>query len=268
MDTEQIFTSLKRQTLQAPAYKDRSSFPEEVEHLKTLEELIWWFGTTDFSTSHLGGDFLALSTLAQLHSRLDFSRAGLMQLISFITNLDTPGYMLEHESKYNEFPVSVTVSTHEAVSAIKAAVRQRPYLRKAVAQYIIFEELGIYDAVTLAQVSNQVEQEYKMEFGETAFVSSTRDVANALAATETEREALRMMLHLALEIGTHHIRCRLAINWLAHVHLRDPALQSLLESLKQMTMKHLWEQKMHYSSDDSEFLLVLLQGGSFEGQHN
>jgi hypothetical protein len=76
------------------------------------------------------------------------------------------------------------------------------------------------------------------------------------------------MLTLALEIGTHHIRSRLAVNWLAQTRLRDPALQQALETIKQMSMKRIWQQKMTYSSDDPQFLDVLLRGGSFEGQQN
>ena len=223
---------------------------------------------TDFSASRLGGNVSALSTLAQLHSRFDFSSIGLMKLINFLTNVDTPGYALGRESKHNEFPVKMTVSSRETAEAIAAIVRQRPHLRKALAQYLVFEELGCYDAVTLTQVSSQVEQEYRMEFGATAFLSSTRDVANALASTETERESLTRMIHLALEIGTHHITCRLAVNWLMHVQLYDPALQLSLSRAKHMTMKQLWQQKVQYSSDDPEFLNVLLCGGSFEGQQN
>lgn len=268
MDTERLFLSLKGQILQTPAYRGVPSFPGEVECMQTLEKLIWWLGSTDFSVSQLGGDYVALSHLSHLHAHLDASHVGLMKLISFITNLDTPGYFLGHEQKHNKFPVNQHISLFEAADAIAAAVRRRPHLRKAVAQYIIFEDLGYYDTLTLAQVAEQIEKEYRWEFGNNGFVSSTRDVANALARTKTEQENLRKMLALALEVGTHHIRCRLAVNWLVQVQLRDPTLQQALDRLKQMTMKQIWQQKMTYSSDDPGFLDILLRGGSFEDQQN
>jgi len=268
-DTERLFASLKRQILQTPAYQGAASFPSEVERMRTLTELVWWLGTTNFSASTLGGDYVALSHLSHLHSNLDPSHTGLMRLISFITNLDTPGFFLGHESKYNEFPVSPTISSHEAAEAVAAAVRRRPHLRKAVAQYLIFEhDLAGYDTLTLAQLAVQVERDYTIEFGERAFASSTRDVASALVRTETERESLRKMLTLALEIGTHHIRSRLAINWLAQVQLRDPALKLAVDRLRKMTLKVIWQQKMTYSTNDPEFLSVLLRGELFEGNQN
>ncbi len=267
-DTAQLFTSLKRQVLQTPAYQRVSSFPDEVERLRTLEELIWWLGTTNFSASPLGGDYVALSALSHLHAQLDFSHAGMIRLITYITNLDTPGFFLGREQKHNEFPVSQSISGYEAAEAVAAAVRRRPHLRKAVAQYVVFEDLGAYDTLTLAQLAEQVEKEYRWEFGDKAFASSTRDVAAALARAEPERESLRKMLTLALEIGTHHIRSRLAVNWLVQVQLRDPALQQAVDRLRKMTLKVLWQQKMTYSTDDPEFLLVLLRGEEFEGQQN
>ncbi len=268
MDTEQIFSSLQQQILQTPAYRGVHSFLDEVKHMQTLEQLIWWLGSTDFSASQFGGDYVALSHLSHLHAQLDASHTGLMKLISFITNLDTPGYFLGHEQKHNESPVNQYISLYEAADAIAAAVRRRPHLRKAVAQYIIFEDLGCYDTLTLAQVAEQVEKEYRWEFGDKGFASSTRDVASALARTETEYENLRKMLTLALEIGTGHIRSRLAVNWLAQVKLKEPRLQQALEHLKQMRMKQIWQQRLVYTTDDAEFLTVLSHGGLFEGQQN
>jgi hypothetical protein len=269
METERLFSSLKRQILQTPAYQGVPSFPNEVERMRTIGDLVWWLGSTDFSASPLGGDYVALSALSHLHAQLDSSHAGLMKLINFIANLDTPGYFLGHEQKHNEFPINQHISLYETADAIAAAVRRRPHLRKAVAQYIIFEHnLAGYETLTLAQLAEQVEREYTWEFGDKGFASSTRDVASALAHTETERESLRKMLTLALEIGTHHIRSRLAVNWLAQVQLRDPVLKPALERLKQMTMKQIWQQRLVYTTNDAELLEVLMRGGSFEDQQN
>lgn len=268
METELLFSSLKRQILLTPAYQGAPSFPDEVECAEHLEDLIWWLGSTNFSASPLGGDYVALSHLSHLHAQLDSSHAGLMKLITFIANLDTPGFFLGHEQKHNEFPVNQQISGYEAADAIAAAVRRRPHLRKAVAEYLVFEDLGVYDTVTLARLAEHVGKEYRREFGDSAFASSTRDVANALARTEPERESLRKMLQLALEIGTRHIRSRLAVNWLAQVQLHDQTVQQALDRLKLMTMRQIWQQKMTYHSDDPEFLNVLLRGGSFEGQQN
>jgi hypothetical protein len=269
MDTGRLFPSIKEQILQAPAYQGTPSFPDAVERLRTLEELVWWLGTTDFSASPLGGDYVALSALSHLHSQLDSSHAGLMRLITFITNLDTPGFFLGRERKHNEFPMSQSISSYKAAEAVAAAVRRRPHLRKAVAQYIIFEHnLAGYDTLTLAQLAKQVEREYRWEFGDSAFASSTRYVANALAAAEPERENLRKMLSLALEIGAHHIRSRLAVNWLAQVRMQDPTVQQVVDRLKLMTLKVIWQQQMTYSTDDPEFLSVLLRGELFDGLQN
>ncbi len=268
MNIENLFSSVKEGILQTPAYRGVPSFPGDVERMRTLEELIWWLGATDFSSSRLGGDYAALSALSHLHAQVDFSHSGLIRLITSITNLDTPGYFLGREQKHNEFLVSQRISLLEAAEAIAAAVRRRPHLRKAVAQYIIFEDLGVYDTLTLAQLAQHVEKEYRWEFGDSAFASSTRDVASALAGAETERESLRKMLALALEIGTHHIRSRLAVNWLAHAQLCDPALQQTVDRLQPMTLKVIWQQKITYSTDDPEFLNVLLRGEGFEGNRN
>jgi hypothetical protein len=269
-DTEQLFSSHQKMVLGTPAFQGVPFFPREVEQIQTLEALIWWLGATNFPASPLGADAVALSLLSLLQYQLDSSYEGFMRLIFFITNVDTPGFFLGHEQKQSASPQPQRISRYEASRGIAHAVKGRPYLRKAMAQYLIFEyDLAGYETLTLAQCALHVEQEYKWEFGDKAFISSTRDVANALAGAETERTSLGKMLTFALEIGTHHIRSRLAVNWLANVHLRDPALQQTLDHLKQMSMKQIWRQKMTtYSSDDPEFLNVLRRGGTFEGQHN
>lgn len=230
--------------------------------MRTLEALVWWLGTTDFSASHLGGEYAALSALSCLHTQVDSSHAGLMRLIHFTMNLDTPRPFFENEQSHSGFPVRHHISFHEATEAIGMAVGRRPHLRKAVAQYLLFEDLGCYDAVTLAEIAQQVEQEYRWEYGDAAFASSTRDVANTLARAETERESLHTMLTLALEIGTHHIRSRLAVNWLARVRLHDETIQQAIDRLKQMTMKQIWQLLVQYSSNDPAFLTALLRGDS------
>lgn len=269
MDTEQLFSSLQRQVLQTPAYQYVPTFPGKVERIQTLEELVWWLGSTDFSSSTMGADYAALSMLAHLHAQLDASYPGLMRMISFITNIDAPGFLLGHEQPRTGYPPLLRVSRYEAADAIAAAVRRRPHLRKAVAQYIIFEDLGCYDTVTLAQIAQRVEQEYRWQFGDQAFASSTRDVARALEKIPgTEREHLHKMLALVLEIGTHHIRSRLAVNWLAQVQLHDPSLQQEIERLRNTPLKVSWQEKMASSTDDPDFLSILLRGCSFEGQQN
>jgi hypothetical protein len=267
-DTEQLFSYHKDMTLGTPAFQGVPSFPGDVEHARTLEDLVWWLGATNFSASPLGADAVAVSQLSLLHYQIDFSYEGFMQLLSFVTNYDTPGFFLGHEQKHSEYPRPQSIDRYKASRGIAHAVKGRPYLRKATAQYVIFEDLSCYDTITLAQLAEHVEREYKWEFGDAAFASSTRDMANALAHNETERESLRKMLTLALEIGTRHIRSRLAVNWLAQVRLSDLALQQALDRLKGMTLKQIWQQKMTYDSDHPAFLDVLLRGGTFEGQQN
>jgi hypothetical protein len=268
-DREHLFSYHKKMALGTPAFRGIPLFPDAVEHVRDLEELVWWLGTTDFSASTLGGGAVALSQLSLLHCQVDFSYHGFMQLLSYLTNLDTPGFFIERERKHTDDPSPQTIRHYEASRGIARAVRERPHLRKATAQYVIFEDLGCYDEVTLAQIAERVEQEYRWEYGDKGFVSSTRNMANALAGTETERESLGKMLTLALEIGSHHIRSRLAVNWLAQVQLCDPALQQTLEHLKTTSMKQIWLRKMTtYSSDDPEFLNVLQRGGTLDGNQN
>jgi hypothetical protein len=270
MDTERLFSYHKQLALGTPAFQGVPSFPDEVERLQTLEQLVWWLGATNFSASKLGGDSAALSSLSLLHYQIDPSYAGFMRLLFFVTNFDTPGFFLGRERKHNDYPRPQSITHYEASRAIAHAVKGRPYLRKAVAQYLIFEyDLAGYETLTLAQLAEQVEREYTWEFGDKGFASSTRDVANALARTEPERESFSKMLTLALEIGTHHIRSRLAVNWLAQVQLRDPTLQQTLDHLKTMSLKQIWLQKMTtYSSDDPEFLNVLRRGATLDGNQN
>lgn len=178
-------------------------------------------------------------------------------------------FFLGHERKHTDDPLPQRIDRYEASRGIAHAVKGDPRLRKALAQYLLFEyDLAGYETLTLAQLAERVEQEYKWEYGNSGFASSTRDVANALARIEIERESLRTMLTLALEIGTGHMRSRLAVNWLAHVQLRDPALQQVVERLRGMTLKVIWQQKMTYSSDNPEFLNVLRQGGSLNDNKN
>jgi hypothetical protein len=264
MDTEQI----RREILTAPGYRGTPSFPEDVQRMRTAEDLLWWLGTTTFARRE--GAYEAITELALIQYRFDPSHKGLMRLLSFILNLDTPGYLEAGEGAVrSEFPPDKQETIHSTSDAIRHAVRERPHMRKAVAQYIIFEYLGIYDTVTLAQIAEQVEREYRWEFGDEAFASSTRNASAALAGTSyTEWELVRKMLTHALEIGTHHIRSRLAINWLAQVRLRDPDLQKRLDQLKQMSMKQIWRQQMVYTTADPEFKDVLFRGEMFKNQHN
>jgi hypothetical protein len=266
MDTERLFTSVKSQILQAPAYQGVLSFPGEVERARTLEQLVWWLGATNFSASPHS---VALSHLSLLHAQLDSSYDGFMRLLFFLTNVDTPGFFLGHERKHTDYPLPQRIDRYEASRAIAHAVKGQPHLRKALAQYLIFEyDLAGYGTLTLTELAGQVAREYKREFGDKGLADSSRDVASALARTETERESLRKMLTLALEAGTGHIRSRLAVNWLAQVQLRDPVLQQALDRLKQMTMKQIWQQRLVYTTDDAEFLDVLLRGGSLDDNKN
>lgn len=266
-DREHLFSYHKNMALGTPAFQGALSFPDDVERACSLEELIWWLGATKFSASAVGGA-VALSQLSLLHNQIDFSYDGFMRLLFYLTNLDTPGFFIGHEHKHSDDPPSRTISSYEASRGIARAVSERSHLRKATAQYVIFEDLRCYDEVTLAQIAERVEQEYRWEYGDSGFASSTRDVANALARTETERESLRKMLTLALEIGTRHIRSRLAVNWLAQIWLHDSALQQSLDRLKKMTLKAIWQQKMTYDSDDLAFLTVLLRGSDIENNQN
>lgn len=270
MDTEHLFSSHKKMVLGTPAFQGVPSFPGKVEHLQTLEQVVWWLGATNFSASPRGADAVALSLLSLLHYQIDYSYEGFIRLIFFVMNYDTPGFFLGRERKHSDSPLPQSIDRYEASRAIAHAVKGRPYLRKAMAQYLIFEyDLAGYETLTLAQCAVQVEREYTWECGDKGCASSTRDGANALAGTETERESLGKMLTLALEIGTHHIRSRLAVNWLAQVHLRDPVLQQTLEHLKTTSMKQIWQRKMTtYSSDDPEFLPVLRRGGTLDGNQN
>lgn len=266
-DTERLFTSMRGQILQAPAYQEVPPFPDEVERARTLEQLVWWLGATNFSALPHS---VAVSHLSLLHSELDTSYDGFMRLLFFITNIDTPGFFPGNERKHTDYPLPQSINRYEASRAIAHAVKGEARLRKALAQYLIFEyDLAGYETLTLTELAVRVEKEYRWEYGDKAFTQSSRDVASALARTETERESLRKMLQLALEIGSRHLRSRLAVNWLAQVQLRDSKLQQDLDRLKQMTLKAIWQQqKMTYSTDDPEFIKVLSRGGTFEGQQN
>ncbi len=269
MDTERLFSYHRETALGTPAFQGSPSFPGDVEHARNLEDLVWWLGATNLSPSPLGADAVALSQISLLHYQIAPSYEGFMRLLSFITNFDTPGFFLGHERKQSDVPFPQQSNHYEVSRGIAHAVKRRPHLRKATAQYVIFEDLGSYDAITLAQLAEQVKQEYLWEYGDQAFASSTRVVANALARTEPERESLGKMLTLALEIGTHHIRSRLAVNWLAQVQLRDPTLQQTLDHLKTMSLKQIWLRKMTtYSSGDSEFLNILRRSGTLDGNQN
>jgi hypothetical protein len=268
MDTESLFLSLKKQIVQTSAYQGVASFPDEVERMDHLKELVWWLGTTNFSSSRQG-EYTALSDLSLIYARLDPSYARLLQLVSFIANLDTPGCFLGHERKPGVSPMSESISFHEATEAIASVVRGQAHLRKAMAQYIIFEQnLAGYDTLTLAQLAEQVEREYRWEFGDETFATSWRHLGNALAGTQTEQETLRQMVSRALEIGTRHIRSRLAINWLAQVHLRDASVQQELDRLKPMTLKAIWQQQMVDTTADPDFVRGLMRDDSFEDYRN
>ncbi|GCE32162.1 hypothetical protein KDA_76460 [Dictyobacter alpinus] len=267
MDTKQLFTYLKDLILQTPAYRGVPSFPDEVERARTLEQIVWWLGATNFSASPHS---VAVSELSLLCAQLDSSYNGFMRLLFFLSNVDTPGFFLGHERKHTDYPLPQNIGSHETSRAIAHAVKGEARLRKALAQYLIFEyDLAGYETLTLTELAVRVEKEYRWEYGDKAFTQSSRNVASALARTETERESLRKMLQLALEIGSRHLRSRLAVNWLAQVQLRDSTLQQDLDRLKQMTLKAIWlQQEMTYSTDDPEFIKVLLRGGTFEGQQN
>ncbi len=54
MDTEELFIYTRARMLQTRAYRGIAGFPEEVEKISTLSELIFWLGNTPFPPDHPG----------------------------------------------------------------------------------------------------------------------------------------------------------------------------------------------------------------------
>jgi hypothetical protein len=250
MDKEHLFTTMRARILKTPAYQGIPSFPDAIHHIKSLEDLVWWLGTTNFSASRTGGDYVATSELGILLYNLDSSTAALLRLIAWVNNQETPGlFKADSLGEQKEY-----LSHYSLTDAIQHLVMRRPQRRKRVAQWIIFEyDISDAASLTLAQCALKVGKEYQWEFGQKAYLSSTRDVTSVMQKNlGTEREQLHRALVLALEIGTGHIRSRLAMNWLASVQLHDPSVQQELEVYRGMTMKQIWQRQMLSSMEVSD----------------
>lgn len=113
---------LKSEILSLCSYHNLTEYPASVEQLETLDEVITWLGTTDFSSTH-SGEYAAIlqllrvvNTLQYQHNLLQFAewvkKHPEWQTEFVVAHVDRLMKFVEHERRQDAFELALAIASN------------------------------------------------------------------------------------------------------------------------------------------------------------